>query len=129
MNADNNFKHLAELGNVEWSSENEQTLKITHADGFHIMVLIPDGIFEWFITVYDTNNNEIASDWYDHYEGDKTHRMKERQEEVEKFVREVSGHKARFIRNRKRFQVVSSFQIFKDNHWTDVIRTTKLKFW
>lgn len=97
----NNFSHLNKLENVSYGIDEKQVqfLEIKGPDGYLVQVTIPNGIFEWFVDVFDGNKNKIHSDWTDHY-GDPIEILKvERQTDIEQFVNEVLKGRLSFTGN------------------------------
>lgn len=88
---ENNFSHLSKLENVSYSiSEKKvQLLEIIAPQGHVVQITIPDGIFEWFIDIFDESKNKIHSDWTDHYGSPREILKAERQSDIEKFVNDV----------------------------------------
>ena len=90
QNLYNDFSHLSQLENVSHLNEKQvQILEIKGPKGYLIKVTIPDGIFEWFVDVFDSNKNKIHSDWTEHYGSPIENLKAERQTDIEQFVDEV----------------------------------------
>jgi hypothetical protein len=94
----NDFSHLGNLENVNYSiSENQvQFLEILDSQGHSIQITIPDGIFEWFVDVFDRKKNKIHSDWTDHYDSPTEILIAERQSDIERFVNSILNGNLRF---------------------------------
>jgi len=84
----NNFSHLGKIENIDYRlTENQvQILEIKDLKGHFIQITIPDGIFEWFVDVFDRNKNKVHSDWTEHYGSPIDILTAERQSDIEHFV-------------------------------------------
>lgn len=127
----NDFRQLGRLDNVNYqiNEQGTQVIEIKHSDNFLIKIVIPDGIFEWFIDIFDNNSNKLVSDWYDGY-GEPEEILKAyRQKDVEDTVHKILDNKLRYVTKRTRFKVIYTIEIFTDSVWTELISDSKIKLW
>lgn len=124
----NNFSHLGRLENVFYkNSAGTQYLEIKHPDNFIIEIVIPDGIFEWFIDIFDHHKNKLVSDWNDGYGEPKEVLIADRQKAVEEFVLDILNNKLRFRTDKKFLREKLHVELYKNNNWTEIISNTKWK--
>ncbi|MBK9526209.1 MAG: hypothetical protein IPO39_16120 [Bacteroidetes bacterium] len=124
----NDFSYLGNLPFVSYSIEDTvQTLEITHPDNLIIEIEIIDGIFEWFVTIYNSNRIKLVSDWDDHYGKPKDVLKLERQNAVDEFVKNLLNHKLRYKFEKRIFRNVTCVQMFKDDNWIEVICNSKFR--
>jgi hypothetical protein len=124
----NDFSHLGRLENLTYrNSAGTQHIEIKHPDNFIIEIVIPDGIFEWFMDIFDSQKNKLVSDWSDGYGEPKDVLIADRQKDVEEFVHDVLNNKMRFRVDKKFLREKLIVEIFKDNTWTELISNTKWK--
>ena len=127
----NDFSHLGEIENLSYKvdSNGTQFLQIKHQDGFFIDIIVPDGIFEWFIDFFDSQRNKLVSDWGDCYSKPIDDLKAERQSAVEELINDVLNHKLRFQFDKKLFRQISTVEIFRNNCWTKLLSNSKFTLW
>ncbi len=113
----NDFSNLKILPNLTYSIDEKSTqfLDIKNPSNYLIIITIPDYIFEWFITVFDDRQNELMSDWMDHYGSPNDILKIERQQSIEEFAKHVAKYQLR-IRPEKQLSF-SSIEFLIDNKW------------
>jgi hypothetical protein len=127
----NDFSHLGNVESIRYriDANGTQFLEIKQEDDFIIDLTVPDGIFEWFIEILDSQRNKLVSDWDECYGEPESVLIEMRQRAVEEYVQDVLSHKLRFKLNKKYFKVISTVEIFKDNNWTPLISNSKFRLW
>jgi hypothetical protein len=87
----NIFDHLSKLNNVEYRIDDRHTqfIELKTTKGLIIQITIPNGIFEWYVDVFDSKRNKLHSDWTDHYSEPIDVLIKERQNDIEEFINEI----------------------------------------
>lgn len=118
----NDFSHLGRLSNLTYkNSAGDQHITINHPDNFIIEIAIPNGIFEWFMDIYDDKENKLVSDWDDGYGLPKETLIANRQKDVEEFVENVLNNKMRYRVDKKFLRNKLIVEVFKNNAWTELI--------
>ena len=113
----NDFSYLQNLPNLIYKVDEKSTqfLEIMNPHNYLIKITIPDRIFEWFISILDDKQNELMSDWEEHYGSPKEILKTERQQSIEEFVEKVANYPLR-LKQEKRPSILS-IEFLKDNNW------------
>lgn len=93
-----------------------QRLTIIPNEALKVVITIPHNLFEWFVDVFDIQNQKIYSNWLDHY-GDTNENLKsEMKESVERFIQAITQYPLRVVIASVTEQ--STLEIYVDEKWT-----------
>lgn len=93
-----------------------QRLTILPNDELRIVITIPHDVFEWFIDVFDGQDNKVHSNWIDHYGDTDSNLNLEMKESVENFIQSVTRYPLRVFSQGSPER--STLEVYKDEMWT-----------
>lgn len=110
-----------------YKSDTSQILIINLPNTLRVKITVSNDVFEWFVDIYNSKGELLISNWYDHYDDNEEHLIKEMRESIIVFVNEIVSNKTRLIVEKKFLSEVTVFQTFKDKVWTEYFRKSKFK--
>jgi len=84
-----------------------------------VEVVVPDSVFEWFVTVRDPAGTEVFSDWCEHLVGTRDERARERSSSVNALISALHPGRLRLI-ERKSLLQPARLEVQVGNSWCDI---------
>jgi hypothetical protein len=118
----NDFGQYTNTENIIYQidKQNLQKLIISRQE-YRIEIVVPNGIFEWFVEIYNSENVELISEWYECYGSEKSLLIEERQDEIESFLKNILNNEIRVIYRNANTEKFRILQYNNSGIWTDII--------
>ena len=106
------------LGYAVVSQPDSHAIRVNVAP-YSVEVVLPEAVFEWFVTVRDANGHELFSDWCDHYDAPDAELDAERTSAVGAFLRALEPGCLRVI-EPEAGSARPSLEVRIDGSWVSV---------
>ena len=110
-----------------YNGDSSQILIINLPNTLKIKLTVAHNVFEWFVDIYNSQGILLISNWYDHYDNSYDTLIKEMQESITQFVSNITENKTRVIVEKRFLNQKTIFQVFRNDIWVELFKTSKLK--